>query len=271
MKARALSLAYLACVAAPMKLLAATARSLRFTILLIRFLPLLALVAVCYAIPPPLYDQSHSGAANEGERRPNFYERLTLFTNTALTRALARSGPAFVKLAQYASTRPDVLPHALCTQLGALQDDTEPHSWAESEKALVRALGEDWEDVLCISEHDKLKPVGSGCIAQVYMGKMRSPDKKATKSSIMTYSAHQNAAHSHTCSAHGHFASADADRFDWDDVAIKIIHPSAQWVLSRDLAIVRTIARLACYIPPLRDFFALMPPLQLVHEFELLM
>lgn len=75
-------------------------------------------------------------------------------------------GPTFIKLAQWASTRPDLFPEELTVKLQSLQDSTRTHSWSTAAKTLDEAFGPDWREFLIIDE----KPIGSGCIAQVYKG-----------------------------------------------------------------------------------------------------
>jgi predicted unusual protein kinase regulating ubiquinone biosynthesis (AarF/ABC1/UbiB family) len=219
-------------------------------------------------------------------------QRVLLFLIRVLTRALERSGPAFVKLAQYASTRPDVLPPAICARLGALQDSTEPHSWADSEAELERALGPDWEQALEIKPQDRERPVGSGCIAQVHRGRLLRPPPGTATAGI---GCDPTLA---TAGVFGECCSADDDDEDDDSVygnatgdtgcsssgsggggggsggamaAVKIVHPSVRWVLSRDLAILRALARLAAAVPAAREVTSLMSPVRLVAEFELMM
>jgi hypothetical protein len=67
------------------------------------------------------------------------------------------SGAACIKIMQWASSRP-----VFCTVFSRLQDDTTPHSWKHTEKALREAYGEDWKKHVCLDEI-----LGSGCIAQV--------------------------------------------------------------------------------------------------------
>lgn len=82
-------------------------------------------------------------------------------------------GPSFIKLAQWASTRPDLFPKKLTAHLQRLQDATRTHPWAVAEATLDMSFGEGWRDVLDL---DQSKPIGSGCIAQVYKGTLKRPD-----------------------------------------------------------------------------------------------
>lgn len=83
-----------------------------------------------------------------------------------LLSALDSAGPTFVKLAQWASTRPDLLPITATTHLARLQAGTQPHTYQQTSQVLAEAFGPDWVQKIQIDD----VPVGSGCIGQVYHG-----------------------------------------------------------------------------------------------------
>src|SRR3989338_5701440 len=60
---------------------------------------------------------------------------------TELATDLEKMGPAFVKLWQLLSTRPDFLPPIYIDALSRLQDNCEPFAFAEVEKTIVNELG----------------------------------------------------------------------------------------------------------------------------------
>jgi len=80
---------------------------------------------------------------------------------------LELSGPIFVKLGQWASTRRDLFPEELCCCLAKLQRRTTAHSWFYTKRSLERAFGPYWKCIFVKFDNDK-EPVGSGCCAQVY-------------------------------------------------------------------------------------------------------
>jgi aarF domain-containing kinase len=63
-----------------------------------------------------------------------------------------------------------------CNRFQQLQDQTPPHALKHTMATLDNALGKDWTDKLRLDPH----PVGSGCIAQVYHGYLKS-DKSDTQ------------------------------------------------------------------------------------------
>lgn len=77
--------------------------------------------------------------------------------------ALERTGALVIKLAQWASSRPDLFGEAVCARVQHLQDRTRPHSLAQTHAALDAMFGPGWVNHLRIEE----EPIGSGCIAQV--------------------------------------------------------------------------------------------------------
>ncbi|XP_028814516.1 uncharacterized aarF domain-containing protein kinase 2 isoform X2 [Denticeps clupeoides] len=75
------------------------------------------------------------------------------------------SGPTFIKLGQWASTRRDVFSADFCDRFSRLHVRVRPHPWAHTKLCLSRAFGEGWRRLFVF---DSKEPVGSGCVAQVY-------------------------------------------------------------------------------------------------------
>jgi ubiquinone biosynthesis protein len=83
-------------------------------------------------------------------------------------------GPSFVKLGQIASTRADLVPAEVITELKVLQNDVKPVSWdeirAEIEDDLGAPIAELFESI------DEV-PLASASIAQVHRGRLREGDE----------------------------------------------------------------------------------------------
>ncbi len=76
-------------------------------------------------------------------------------------------GPCFVKLAQWASTRPDIFPPKLIEHFVVLQDDVKiSYPFSVVEKTMSEAFGPDWSQKLVLDP----KPLGAGSVAQVFKG-----------------------------------------------------------------------------------------------------
>lgn len=81
------------------------------------------------------------------------------FTWTYLVWAIQQLGPCFVKLAQWASTRPDLFPPRLIDKIAILQDDVRVfHSFDIVEGTLREAFGADWRSKIEIDPN----PLGAG-------------------------------------------------------------------------------------------------------------
>ncbi|KAL1778133.1 putative aarF domain-containing protein kinase 2 [Sigmodon hispidus] len=115
---------------------------LRAGVLLAKFFPLLLLYPLTYLAPG--------------------FSTLWL---QLLLKATETSGPTYIKLGQWASTRRDLFSEAFCAQFSKLHVQVTPHPWGHTECLLQRAFGEDWGSLLSF---DTQEPVGSGCVAQVY-------------------------------------------------------------------------------------------------------
>ncbi|KAJ3351826.1 hypothetical protein HDU83_008552 [Entophlyctis luteolus] len=129
-----------------------------------------------------------------------------------LTYSLQLAGPAFIKLAQYASSREDLFSYEICQILGRLQDRGSPHSMGWTRKVIVRELsnGVDsaFEDLF---EDFDTTPIGVGAIAQVYKAKLKS-----------THNA----------------------------VAVKVAHPNVSLKIGKDLEILRVATNVLVWMFP---------------------
>ena len=130
--------------------------------------------------------------------------------------ATESAGALVIKLAQWASSRPDLFGEEVCERFKFLQDNTRPHGWAATQQALDASLGAGWSDGLQLER----TPIGSGCIAQVYRGSVREGDA----------------------------ARDDQTR----QVAVKVIHPGVREVIENDMALLRALGGALQSLPRLR-------------------
>mmetsp|Transcript_79395 Transcript_79395/g.149870 ORF Transcript_79395/g.149870 Transcript_79395/m.149870 type:complete len:503 (-) Transcript_79395:167-1675(-) len=153
-------------------------------------------------------------------------------------RNVQHSGPVFVKLGQWAATRPDFVPETWCIALKQLQDRTQPHSLAHTHRILDSSFGRaEWSSHLLI-EPD---PIGSGCIAQVYKGLLQTQVKRKVPSSSR-------------CGLGGILLLLGLRKQPpptgvmqggpTAKVAIKVIHPQVRRAIELDLIFLRVLATL---------------------------
>ena len=95
---------------------------------------------------------------SEAEKAKAFRERLV------------ELGPAYIKLGQVLSTRPDLIPASYIAELEHLQDSVEPMPFADIEKTIEEELGARIGKLF--AEFDD-KPLGSASLGQVHAAKLR--------------------------------------------------------------------------------------------------
>jgi len=96
-------------------------------------------------------------------RRARQKENLT--EPVRLRLALEELGPAFIKVGQILSTRPDILPDEYIEELLKLQDSIPPVSFSEAMRVLESELGRPWRELFKTIE---TTPVAAASIAQVH-------------------------------------------------------------------------------------------------------
>ena len=91
---------------------------------------------------------------------------------------LEKLGPAFVKLGQLLSTRPDILSPAYLAALERLQDDVEPFSFAEVERVIQEEFGMRISKGFAAFDAE---PVAAASLGQVHRAKLRDGRDIAVK------------------------------------------------------------------------------------------
>ncbi len=95
-----------------------------------------------------------------------------------LRQALERLGPIFVKFGQVLSTRRDLMPPDIATELAKLQDDVPPFDAAHSRQLIEQAFGRSIEQLF---ETFDAEPVASASIAQVHFATLKGGREVAVK------------------------------------------------------------------------------------------
>lgn len=101
-----------------------------------------------------------------------------LSTGQRLRLSLEELGPAFVKLGQILSTRPDILPPEIVEELKKLQDSVPPFSFTEVRTVIEEEFGEQLENVY---KEFQEKPVAAASISQVHHARLSSGKPVAVK------------------------------------------------------------------------------------------
>ncbi len=114
--------------------------------------------------------QGKRGRAKKEKRRHSHWERIRF--------VLEDLGPAFVKLGQFASTRPDILPEDLCIELGNLLDSVKPFPGKEAIEIVERELKAPINDIF---DDFSEEPVSSASISQVHKARLKTGELVAVK------------------------------------------------------------------------------------------
>ena len=120
--------------------------------------------------------------------------------------ALESLGPIFVKFGQVLSTRPDLIPPDIASELSLLQDQVPPFPAADVRIVLEKAYGRPTEQVFASFDW---QPIASASVAQV------------------------------------HFATIQlkiGDTFEEREVAVKVLRPDIKPVIESDLALLSVLA-----------------------------
>ena len=128
----------------------------------------------------------------------------------SLRRALEELGPTFVKIGQFLSHRPDLLPPEWISELEKLRDDVSPAPPQAVRDLFIEDFGRPPEDIF---ESFNSRPEACGSIAQVYRARIRT-DTGAEPTP------------------------------DFTDVAVKVQRPGIRRIIEADLVILRDLARL---------------------------
>lgn len=106
------------------------------------------------------------------------YKKLHLKNSNLLYKLCLNNGATWVKLAQFLSARPDILPKAYIEALKPLQNENRKVPFAKLEPVLVQELGANWRDHF---EYLDEAPIATASIAQVHKAKLKNGQEVAIK------------------------------------------------------------------------------------------
>eukprot|EP00547_Thalassionema_nitzschioides_P012094 CAMPEP_0194256048 /NCGR_PEP_ID=MMETSP0158-20130606/35871_1 /TAXON_ID=33649 /ORGANISM="Thalassionema nitzschioides, Strain L26-B" /LENGTH=504 /DNA_ID=CAMNT_0038994601 /DNA_START=292 /DNA_END=1806 /DNA_ORIENTATION=- len=187
------------------------------------------LVKLWFALAPltllyPLLNQSSSTTDDDDKQSKE--QEMPWFTRWYLQFCLKNvewSGAAVIKLMQWLSSRPDLVGEDFCNIFSRLQDSTTPHDYVHTQEAMQEAFGTDWESTIALEP----TPIGSGCIGQVYKGRLLKTNNK-------------------------------------QEVAVKVLHPSIENDIDVDLDLLRMVAK---FLPLIYQPVSWLNPEGAVEEF----
>eukprot|EP00927_Polykrikos_kofoidii_P065490 TRINITY_DN61241_c0_g1_i1.p1 TRINITY_DN61241_c0_g1~~TRINITY_DN61241_c0_g1_i1.p1 ORF type:complete len:583 (-),score=101.02 TRINITY_DN61241_c0_g1_i1:264-2012(-) len=183
------------------------------------------------------------GTANVAQTGARSWKEL--WWDEALRR-IQRSGPVFVKLGQWAATRRDLFSEECCAALGSLHDGTDAHSLEHTHKVLARAFPAfPWYNSLLIEP----KPVGSGCIAQVYVGYLLRHEKESIRApgcfvGMCPLMGRRPGDCKRASSSRSSPVAGKNELVGARKVAVKVVHPQVQRAIDLDLSVLVLAARL---------------------------
>ena len=109
-------------------------------------------------------------AAEEAEEQPSGNGDGVIERARAFRKRLVELGPAYIKLGQVLSTRPDLLPEPYIRELEHLQDDVDPLPFSVVEELIEKELG---ARISKLFEEFNPEPLGSASLGQVHEATLR--------------------------------------------------------------------------------------------------
>ncbi len=150
-----------------------------------------------------------------------------------IRRAFESLGPVFIKLGQALSTRPDLLPADIASELTKLQDEVPPFSGEEALRIIRQQYGEELDKIFA---HIDPEPLASASVAQVHAAELQPglalPGKNGQSS---------------------------------EQVVIKVLRPNVEAVIEKDLTLMYTAAK---FLDNYWARSAQFKPLQIIKEYE---
>ncbi|KAF5312473.1 hypothetical protein D9619_002967 [Psilocybe cf. subviscida] len=152
-----------------------------------------------------------------------------------LTNRMEAAGPTFIKLSQWAASRADLFSAPLCHRLGNLHSQGTPHPFEHTKRVIETVFQRPFDQVFQSFDHS---PIGSGAIAQVYRAILNQdlippsylgPRRKQSPGAVILQD--------------------PLPSVPTASVAIKILHPNVEKIISRDLRIMRFFASAINLLP----------------------
>ncbi|KAH9858023.1 ABC1-domain-containing protein [Lenzites betulinus] len=156
-----------------------------------------------------------------------------------LTSQMQCAGPTFIKLAQWAASRADLFPAALCERMGALHSRGRAHHLSHTKRVIAGVFQRPFEEVF--EEFDET-PIGTGAIAQVYRATLKkdlippshlTPRRQGKRKMVLPPA----------------LTNEPPPSVPTASVAIKVLHPHVTKMINRDLSIMTFFANVITIFP----------------------
>ncbi|KAI0477551.1 ABC1 family protein [Xylariaceae sp. FL0804] len=201
----------------------------RFCHLVLIFVPVILTVPMIWlGSRQPYHDNEKSG---------------TLWWYSFLVSSMEAAGPAFIKLGQWAASRTDIFPTAMCEVMSKLHSNAPAHSLHNTKRIVEAAFDRSFDDIF---EEFQEKPLGVGAIAQVYKAKLK-PDLTVPGDVDVNHTP-TNMRENVSRNVHTVLKSSPK-RVPSSYVAIKVLHPGVERTVRRDLRIMGFFAAMLNAIP----------------------
>lgn len=168
----------------------------------------------------------------------------TLWWYNFLVWSMETSGPAFIKLGQWAASRTDIFPHELCSVLSKLHSHAPAHSLHATKRIVQAAFdGRSFDDIF---EEFQEQPLGVGAIAQVYKAKLKR--NLAVPGNIDILDASPNIRDNVRRNVNTVLKSSP-HHVPSTYIAVKVLHPGVERTVRRDLRIMGFFASALNVVP----------------------
>jgi aarF domain-containing kinase len=150
-----------------------------------------------------------------------------------LVKQMERAGPSFIKLAQWAASRADLFPTKLCEMMSKLHSNNDPHPFWYTKQVIEKSFEHSFDEIF---EFFDETPIGCGAIAQVYKARLRPEILVNTVAEAERLTSELR-------------NPVDGDRRIVTNVAVKVLHPRADKLVRRDIAIMSIFANIINAFP----------------------
>ncbi|KAL6875232.1 hypothetical protein J3F83DRAFT_730413 [Trichoderma novae-zelandiae] len=203
-----------------------------------RFLHLVVIfVPVIISVPAIWFGRRHPD--KDGERGG------TLWWYGFLVKSMELAGPAFIKLGQWAASRTDIFPIAMCEAMSKLHSNAPAHSMRVTRRTVEAAFnGRAFDDIF---DEFQETPLGVGAIAQVYKAKLKPDLALPQDQEVMAKEPHpltQNVKQRVRT-----VLKSSPYQVPSTYVAVKVLHPNVERIVRRDLKIMGFFATILNAIP----------------------